>query len=152
MKTDKQDDLRAIAHFTKAIVRGTGDMGAQQPNYKHEVVSGELANNVIGSTVHAYKEVDAICLAAKAQMVRACAAMLSEVEGLDAATKKATSRLNDVSGRIAQSLEKTKQMMGPNVEDRLRQLERLVECLERLQKLDSDGVVARFGIALGAGK
>ena len=148
MNSTKQDDLRTIAKFTKAIGQGTGDHGASRPDYKVDVAAMELGGLAVGVTHAAYAEVENRCLAAKANMVKACVAMLAEVETLDTAAKKAVGKLNDVSGRVAQSLAKTKEIMGPNVEDRLRQLERLVDCMERLNALNTDGVVDRFATAL----
>ena len=145
---NKQDDLRTIAKFTQAIVRGAGDPGAALPGYKAEVTAAELALNAEHVTHEAYKAVQAGCLAAKAQMVWACAHMLAEVESLDSAVKKAVARVNDSAGRATQSLAKTKEILGPGLEDRLRQLERLVDCLDRLEVLNANGTVARFSEAL----
>lgn len=145
-----QDDLRTIAKFSKSIVEATGDFGAKHPSYKHDVTAGELGRDAISTVNESYRTVEEICTAAKAQMIRACADMLTQVETIDTATRKATTKLNDVSGRIAQSLAKTKEVMGPNVEARLVQLERLVDCMERLDALNKDGAVDRFASALKA--
>ena len=143
-----QDDLRTIAKFTKSIATATGDPGALRPDYKTEVAAAELASNAKAETCEGYRLVEAACTSAKVQMVKACASMLAEVEGLDAATQKAVRRVNDSAGRATQSLAKTKDILGPGFEDRLRQLERLVDCIERLEALNSSGAVDRFSAAL----
>ena len=144
----QQNDLKVIAGLTGALARGMSDPGQRLPNAKTDVTVYEIADNAEAEVCQNYKAITDRCLAYKAEMARACISMLEEVERLEAAGKKAASRLNDVSGKVSQSLAKTREVMGPNVEDRLKQLERFCDVMERLHALNADGTIDKISAAL----
>jgi uncharacterized protein Yka (UPF0111/DUF47 family) len=143
-----QNDLKTVAKFTDALVRGLNDPGQRGPDHKIEDTASDLASAAETTVCQKYSGITDRCLAYKAEMARACAHMLSEVDALEQSTKKAASRLNDVAGKVSQSLAKTRDLMGPNVEDRLKQLERFCDVMERLHALNSDGTIDKFAAAL----
>lgn len=147
--TSKQDDLRTVAQFTKAIAVATNSPSAvTDAGYKVEVTVGELAHDAQANLQRAYAETANRCIETKAIMVKACSHMLAEVEKLDEAASKAVAKVNAAAGRATQSLQKTKDILGPGLEERLQQLERLVKALETLDKLNSTGAVERLTTAL----
>ncbi len=140
----QQDDLSTLARFTSAIVSATGDLGAKRPDYKMDVMCEEVAESSEGRLHTRFVEVRRSVLAAKADMARDTASLLSQVAELDAAAKSSVKSANDMAGKMAQSLQRTKDMMGPQVEERLTQLERFVACMDRLHELEQDGTLARL--------
>jgi hypothetical protein len=146
----KQNDLKVIAGFTQALARGMRDPGQMLPGAKTDVTVSEIADHAEAEVCRNYSAITDRCLAYKAEMAKACVSMLEEVEQLEAASKKAAGRLNDVAGKVSQSLAKTREIMGPNVEERLKQLERFCDVMERLRVLNADGAIDRFSAALKA--
>lgn len=144
------NDLNTIREYTTHIAQSTNTpapAGAMQ-QHRAEVVVESLAEAGEHNTVAAYANAEHAAISAKARMVRAYGDLASEFPELEKRVKSHVAKVNDLTGRVAQSLAKSRDIMGPQVEDRLRQLERFVDCLERLQKLDADGIVTRFGEAL----
>lgn len=83
-----------------------------------------------------------------AQLIRSHNEIASMFPKLEKQAREHIAKVNDLAGKVAQSLAKSKTMMGEGIEHRLLQLERFVDCMERMKKLEDDGTLARIAPAL----
>lgn len=150
MENDLQaiNDLQTIKAFKASHAKEGGLVSVDDSHFSDEKLVSGVAEAGISNCTASYAAAARAAVDAKAKMVRAYNDLAQEYPVLEKAMKEHVSKVNDLTGRVAQSLSKSKEIMGPLVEERLRQLERFVDSLERLSKLDADGVVSRFGQAL----
>lgn len=146
------NDIICIARATKAIADGLNDPVMTSSDFDMPSLVLETAANGEHTAANVFIRSGNAAIKARADMLHACILMTQEVEKIEKKTKESCKRINDEAGKMAQSLAKTKEIMGPQVEDRLKQMERFIECMERLQKLETEGALSRFSAALKSGK
>lgn len=149
---NQQDDLMAVAKATKALSVAICDPGMMASDAPIEQVLGELSANGIIRYANSYIATREAALSARADMMKACILMSQEAEKVDAAVKAACHSINGSASKMAQSLQKTKDIMGPQVEERLRQMERLIAAIDRMKELEQDGSLQKYIAALTAKK
>ena len=141
-------DTDALANVAKVKLAIKPNDGS---HYGDSDFSGDvilLSHNAEATAARHFVDAVNVANQAKHDMSLACVAMAKESQRVVDEAKKAVSQINDAAGKMAQSLAKTKEIMGPQVESRLSQLERFIDCMDRLQKLESDGTLDRVASVL----
>lgn len=79
---------------------------------------------------------------AEALMNSAHTGMMTMVAEIGKKSKDAVSRSKDLAQQMADSMNKITKVVGPDFENRLSQLQQLVDCMERLSALQDAGKLA----------
>lgn len=74
--------------------------------------------------------------------------LMATEDSLDRDSQKLVGRAKDRAQQVVDSLNRINKLIGPDFEPRLKQLERLVEALDRLQSLQERGLLDKMLAAL----
>lgn len=122
------DQVRNGTAYTKEYVKKFAALEAKN-------VVGRFENDAIKTM----KDAATAYADAEALMDKTHGAMLNMVAEIGKKSKDAISKSKDLANQMADSMNKITKLVGPDFENRLSQLQQLVDCMERLSALQDAG-------------
>lgn len=86
------------------------------------------------------------------QILSASNALHDQMDGLSKKAKESVGRAKDMAAQMTDAMNKVTKMIGPDFDNRLKQLAELTDCLERLSVLQKSGVLTSMIDAVSSAK